>query len=48
MISASNIAAELAWSDFEIILIGGTLRKNSVSVVGPAEGGAVRWEAAQV
>ena len=33
--NALNIAAELARSDFEIILIGGTLRKNSLSVVGP-------------
>src|ERR1035438_9634803 len=30
-----NIAADLAHSDFEVILIGGTLRKNSLSVVGP-------------
>lgn len=30
-----NIAADLARSDFEVILIGGTLRKNSLSVVGP-------------
>lgn len=33
--NALNIAADLARSDFEIILIGGTLRKNSLSVVGP-------------
>jgi DeoR family transcriptional regulator of aga operon len=33
--SALNIAAELAGSDFEVILVGGTLRKNSLSVVGP-------------
>lgn len=33
--NALNIAADLAQSDFEIILIGGTLRKNSLSVVGP-------------
>jgi DeoR family transcriptional regulator, aga operon transcriptional repressor len=33
--NALNIAAELARSDFEIIMIGGTLRKNSLSVVGP-------------
>jgi DeoR family transcriptional regulator of aga operon len=33
--NAINIAADLARSDFEIILIGGTLRKNSLSVVGP-------------
>jgi DeoR family transcriptional regulator of aga operon len=30
-----NIAAELANTDFEVILIGGTLRKNSFSLVGP-------------
>lgn len=30
-----NIAADLAQSNFEIIQIGGTLRKNSLSVVGP-------------
>jgi DeoR family transcriptional regulator of aga operon len=33
--NALNIAAELAQSNFEIVLIGGTLRKNSLSVVGP-------------
>jgi DeoR family transcriptional regulator of aga operon len=33
--NALNIATELARSDFEVILIGGTLRKNSMSVVGP-------------
>lgn len=33
--NALNIAAELARSDFEIVMIGGTLRKNSLSVVGP-------------
>lgn len=33
--NALNIAADLARSEFEIILIGGTLRKNSLSVVGP-------------
>jgi DeoR family transcriptional regulator of aga operon len=33
--NALNIAAELAHSDFEVILIGGTLRRNSLSVVGP-------------
>jgi DeoR family transcriptional regulator of aga operon len=30
-----NIAAELAGTDFEVILVGGTLRKNSFSLVGP-------------
>jgi len=30
-----NIAAELAGSDVEVILTGGTLRKNSFSLVGP-------------
>lgn len=33
--NALNIASELAATDFEIILLGGTLRKNSFSVVGP-------------
>lgn len=33
--NALNIAADLARSNFEIIMIGGTLRKNSLSVVGP-------------
>jgi DeoR family transcriptional regulator of aga operon len=33
--NALNIAADLAQSSFEIIMIGGTLRKNSLSVVGP-------------
>lgn len=33
--NAVNIAAELAGTDFEVILIGGSLRKNSFSLVGP-------------
>jgi DeoR family transcriptional regulator of aga operon len=33
--NAINIAAELADTEFEIILTGGTLRRNSVSLVGP-------------
>jgi len=33
--NAVNIAAELATSNFEVILTGGTLRKNSFSLVGP-------------
>lgn len=33
--NALNIAADLATTDFEVIFIGGTLRKNSLSVVGP-------------
>ena len=33
--NALNIASELAGSDFDVILIGGTLRKNSSSLVGP-------------
>jgi DeoR family transcriptional regulator, aga operon transcriptional repressor len=33
--NALNIAADLARSNFEVILIGGTLRKNSLSLVGP-------------
>jgi len=33
--NATNIAAELAGSNVEVILTGGTLRKNSFSLVGP-------------
>jgi len=33
--NAINIAAELANTDFEVILTGGTLRQNSFSMVGP-------------
>ena len=33
--NAMNIAAELAGTNFEVILTGGTLRKNSFSLVGP-------------
>lgn len=33
--NAVNIAAELSGSSLEVILTGGTLRKNSVSLVGP-------------
>ncbi|HEY6447643.1 MAG TPA: transcriptional repressor AgaR [Acidobacteriaceae bacterium] len=33
--NAVNIAADLTSTNFEVILIGGTLRKNSFSVVGP-------------
>jgi DeoR family transcriptional regulator, aga operon transcriptional repressor len=33
--NAVNIAAELTNTDFEVILTGGTLRKNSYSLVGP-------------
>jgi DeoR family transcriptional regulator of aga operon len=33
--NALNIATDLARTDFEIVMIGGTLRKNSLSVVGP-------------
>ncbi len=33
--NAVNIAAELANTNFEVILTGGTLRKNSFSLVGP-------------
>lgn len=33
--NAVNIAALLAGTDFEVILVGGTLRKNSSSLVGP-------------
>ena len=33
--NAVNIAAELAGTEFDVILTGGTLRKNSFSLVGP-------------
>ena len=33
--NALNIAAELSSTDFDVILTGGSLRKNSVSLVGP-------------
>lgn len=33
--NAVNIAADLASTDFEVILVGGMLRKNSFSLVGP-------------
>jgi len=33
--NALNIASELASTDFEVVLLGGTLRRNSLSVVGP-------------
>jgi DeoR family transcriptional regulator of aga operon len=33
--NAVNIAADLSSTDFEVILTGGTLRKNSASLVGP-------------
>ena len=33
--NATNIAAELAGTEIEVILSGGTLRKNSFSLVGP-------------
>jgi len=33
--NAVNIAAELSGTDFEVILTGGSLRKNSFSLVGP-------------
>ena len=33
--NAVNIATELAGTDFEVILTGGSLRKNSFSLVGP-------------
>jgi DeoR family transcriptional regulator of aga operon len=33
--NALNIASELADTDFEVILTGGTLRRNSFSLVGP-------------
>jgi DeoR family transcriptional regulator of aga operon len=33
--NAINIAADLAGTDLEVILVGGSLRKNSLSLVGP-------------
>jgi DeoR family transcriptional regulator, aga operon transcriptional repressor len=33
--NAVNIAAELGGTDFEVLLTGGSLRKNSFSLVGP-------------
>lgn len=33
--NAMNIAAELSGTDFEVLLTGGSLRKNSFSLVGP-------------
>jgi DeoR family transcriptional regulator, aga operon transcriptional repressor len=40
--NATNIAAELADSDLEIILTGGVLRQNSYSLVGPLAEDSVR------
>lgn len=40
--NAVNIAAELAGSSIEVILTGGTLRKNSFSLVGPMAEDALR------
>src|SRR5258708_12863397 len=40
--NAVNIAAELAGSALEVILTGGTLRKNSFSLVGPIAEEALR------
>jgi len=40
--NATNIAAELAGSSVEVILTGGTLRKNSFSLVGPIAEDALR------
>jgi DeoR family transcriptional regulator of aga operon len=40
--NAVNIAAELSDTDFEIILIGGNLRKNAFSLVGPLAEDALR------
>lgn len=34
--NAVNIAADLANTDFEIILLGGVMRKNAFSIVGPS------------
>lgn len=40
--NAINIAADLAGSDVEVILTGGSLRKNSFSLVGPLAEGSLR------
>jgi DeoR family transcriptional regulator, aga operon transcriptional repressor len=40
--NAVNIATELAATDFEVILTGGNLRKNSFSLVGPLAEDALR------
>jgi len=40
--NAVNIAAELAGTQIEVILTGGTLRKNSFSLVGPMAEGTLR------
>jgi DeoR family transcriptional regulator of aga operon len=40
--NAMNIAAELSDTDFDIILIGGNLRKNAFSLVGPLAEDALR------
>jgi len=40
--NAMNIAAELSDTDFDIIVVGGNLRKNSLSLVGPLAEDALR------
>jgi len=46
--NAVNIAAELANSDIEVILTGGTVRKNSFSLVGPLAEETLRQLSADV
>ena len=46
--NAVNIAAELANSDVEVILTGGTVRKNSFSLVGPLAEETLRQLSADV
>jgi DeoR family transcriptional regulator of aga operon len=46
--NAINIAAELANSDIEVILTGGTVRKNSFSLVGPLAEETLRQLSADV
>jgi DeoR family transcriptional regulator of aga operon len=46
--NAINIAAELAGTHIEVILTGGTLRKNSFSLVGPLAERALRQLSADI
>jgi DeoR family transcriptional regulator of aga operon len=46
--NAVNIAAELAGTDVEVILTGGTLRKNSFSLVGPLAEDSLRHVSADL
>jgi len=46
--NATNIAAELAGTNIDVILTGGTLRKNSFSLVGPIAEHALRQLSADI